>query len=230
VVLESNEWEGKAGVAAEPELEGDVESGLRKSLARSTHLGGATTGSTGARDGGEGGVADVGELGGVTDGSPVALAVLMGHGKLVPDVHPVTVLAINALATNLNLNLGDHLLADVVKPTSIHGGAAGHILVDLGEDNLEVGAVAKITVTGDRAGNTATEVGLARESLLNRLHGKVGVASVRHLPESDLRGSGEEDVLGSVSDKLHKCSSHGCGFCVIYYTKKKIWRILLNKK
>jgi len=120
VVLESNEGEGKAGVAAEPEEEGNVESGLRKSLARSAHLGGATSSGAWARDGGEGGVADVGKLGGVTDHSPVALAVLVGEGDLVPDVHPVTILAVNALATDLNLNLGDHLLADVVKPAGIN--------------------------------------------------------------------------------------------------------------
>jgi hypothetical protein len=35
------------------------------------------------------------------------------------------------------------------------------------------------------------------------------VASVRHLPESDLRGSRKEHVLSTVSDKLHKGSTHG---------------------
>jgi hypothetical protein len=34
------------------------------------------------------------------------------------------------------------------------------------------------------------------------------VASVRHLPESDLWGSSKEHVLGAIGDKLHKSSSH----------------------
>jgi hypothetical protein len=35
---------------------------------------------------------------------------LLGKSELVPDVHPVTVLAVDALATNLNLNRLDKLL------------------------------------------------------------------------------------------------------------------------
>jgi len=51
-------------------------------------------------------------------------------------------------------------------------------LVNLGEGDLEVGAVAEISVTGDGAGHTAAEVSLARECLLDGLHREVGVASV----------------------------------------------------
>jgi len=47
------------------------------------------------------------------------------------------------------------------------------------------------------------------------------VASVRHLPESDLRGSRKEHVLSTVSDKLHKSSTHGTCFG-IYYAEKII--------
>ena len=218
VVLESNEGKGKAGVAVEPELEGHVEGGLRESLAGGAHLGGATGGSARARDSGEGGVADVGKGGGVADHLEVTTLLLGRERKLVPDVEPITVLAVNALATNLNLNLGDDLLTDEVEPTSPDTLATSgvHVLVDLGEHELEVRAVAKITVAADRAGNAATEVGLARESLLNRLHGEVGVAAVRHLPESNFGRSREENVLSTVSDKLHQSSSHGCDF-VIYH-------------
>jgi len=114
VVLESNEGEGKTGVAAEPEKKGNVEGGLREGAAGSTNLVGAT--SAGARSGdiGEGGVGDVGKLSGVTNHLEVSALLLGGHGKLVPDVHPVTVLTVNALATNLNLNLGNHLLTNVI--------------------------------------------------------------------------------------------------------------------
>jgi hypothetical protein len=115
-------------------------------------------------------------------------------------VHPVTILAVNSLAADLNLNLRDELLTGEIQPTSIDTGIARklHALVNLRESNLDISAVSKISVSGDGATNTATEVSLAVESLLNRLHGKVGVASIRHLPVSDFRTSGKEYVLGSV--------------------------------
>ena len=110
VVLESDEGKSKAGVAAEPEKEGNVESGLREGVAGGADLVGATGSGTGASDGGEGGVCDVGKLGGVTDHLEVAAEVLGRHRELVPDVHPVTILTIDALATNLDFNLRDELL------------------------------------------------------------------------------------------------------------------------
>jgi hypothetical protein len=44
------------------------------------------------------------------------------------------------------------------------------------------------------------------------------VAAVGYFPESNLRGSGKEDVLGAVGDKLHKSSTHA--FAVIYLPEK----------
>ena len=114
VVLESNKGEGEAGVAVEPELEGHVEGGLGESLAGGAHLGGATGGGARARDSRERRVADVREGCGVADHLEVTTLLLRGQRKLVPDVEPITVLAVNALATNLNLNLGDDLLTDEV--------------------------------------------------------------------------------------------------------------------
>ena len=114
-------------------------------------------------------------------------------------MHPITVLAINALASDLDLNGRDELLTDVVEPTGI----TGHRLVDLGESHLEVSAVAQISVATDGAGHSATEIGLTREGLLDGFHREVGMASVRHLPESDLRGSSKEDILGAIGDELH---------------------------
>jgi hypothetical protein len=40
------------------------------------------------------------------------------------------------------------------------------------------------------------------------------VAPVRHLPEGDLGGTSEENVLRAVSYKLHKCSAHV--FIIVY--------------
>ena len=223
VVLEGNEGEGKSRVPAEPELEGHVESRLRESVTGGTNLVGGTRG--GARPGntGEGGVRDVGELRGVSNHLEVSTLLLGGEGDLVPDVHPVSVLAIDALTSDLNLNLGDELLTDKVHPAGINGsGSTGsHRLVDLGEGDLEVGAVSKISVTGDRARHAASEVSLSGEGLLDGLHREVGVAPVRHLPEGDLGGTSEENVLRAVSYKLHKCSAH---VFIIVYVKIIIWK------
>jgi hypothetical protein len=119
-------------------------------------------------------------------------------------VHPVTILTVNALTTNLNLNLRNKLLTGEVKPTGIHiTGAALHLLVDLGESNLKVGTVGKVTIARDGASHTTTEIGLTVEGLLDRLHCEVGVATVSHLPESDLRLASQVNVLGAISNKLH---------------------------
>ena len=114
VVLESDQGKSETGVAAEPEKEGNVEGGLRESAAGSANLGGSTSGGARTSDAGESRIGDVGELGGVSDHLEVAALLLGGHGDLVPDVHPITVLAIDALTTDLNLNLGDKLLTDEI--------------------------------------------------------------------------------------------------------------------
>jgi len=114
VVLEGNKGKGKSGIAAEPEKEGNVESCLRECLAGSANLVGATGAGAGTRDISECGVCDVCELGGVTNHLEVSALLLRGQCELVPDVHPVTILAIDALATNLDLNLGDQLLTNEI--------------------------------------------------------------------------------------------------------------------
>jgi hypothetical protein len=166
VVLKSNKGKSKTRVAAVPELKRHVKSGLGKRVARSTHLGGDISTTTGSIDIGEVRVSDVGELSGVTNHLVVTTLLLGGHGKLIPDVHPVTILTVNALTTNLNLDLGNKLLAREIQPT----GMLGLRSVDLGKSNLEICAVSKITITADRAGHTAAEIGLTVESLFNGFH------------------------------------------------------------
>ena len=114
VVLQGDQGKSQTGVAAEPEKEGNVEGCLRESAAGSTHLGGASCRGARALDAGEAGIRDVSELGGVANHLEVSTLLLSRHGELVPDVHPVAVLAIDALATNLHLYLGDKLLADEI--------------------------------------------------------------------------------------------------------------------
>jgi hypothetical protein len=114
VVLESNQRQSQTGVSAKPEEEGDVQGGLRESLAGGANLTGAASGSARAVDVGESGVAQVGQLGGVSNHLVVTSLLLRREGKLIPDVHPVTILAVNSLASNLNLNEGNELLTGVV--------------------------------------------------------------------------------------------------------------------
>jgi len=110
VVLEGDERKRKARVAAVPELERHVESGLREGVARGADL---LRGSGVARtvDSSEAGVGEVGKLGGVANHLVVATLLLLGESELVPDVHPVAILAVDALATNLNLDGLDKLLS-----------------------------------------------------------------------------------------------------------------------
>jgi len=114
VILKGNKRKGKTRVAAEPELEWDVKGSLRKSVARGAYGSWDSLVSTSGVNIGERRVDEVGKLGGLTNHLVVTTLLLSGKGKLVPDVHPVTILAIDALATNLNLNHRDELLTGVV--------------------------------------------------------------------------------------------------------------------
>ena len=109
VILKSDEGKGKTGVAAIPELKRDVKSRLRKGITRSANLA-RGIGITGSVNIVERRIRDEGELSGVTNHLVVTTLLLRSEGELSPDVHPVTILAINALASDLYLNLRDHLL------------------------------------------------------------------------------------------------------------------------
>lgn len=61
----------------------------------------------------------------------------------------------------------------------------------------------QVAVAADRACDTLAEVGSAVERLLNRLHREVGVATVHHLEERDLRVSRQVDILRAIGYKLH---------------------------
>ena len=97
------------------------------------------------------------------------------------------------------------------------GGGGSHLLVDLRESHLEIGAVSKISVPADNALDAATEIGLSVESLLDRLNREVRVPAVRHLPESNLRVTSKVNILSAIGYELHKSSSH----FIIYLLKKK---------
>jgi hypothetical protein len=148
VVLESNEGKCETRVLAEPELERNVESGLGEGIARGANLARSVR-LTRTIDVGEGRVRKVSELGGIANHRVVSLLLSSGHGELVPDVHPVAVVAIDALTTNLNLYLGNELLTWEIQPTGKDTLIIGlfEILSNLRESDLKNGVVGKVAVT-----------------------------------------------------------------------------------
>jgi len=221
VILKGNKWKSQTRVAAEPELEWDVESCFWESIAWGTCVAWGTSCAS-LLNIGETWVGQVSKLCCVSDHLVVASLLLGGGSKLVPDVHPVTVLFINALSTNFNFNVVNEVVSWVVKPA----GEVGIALVNFRKSNLEVCSVGQITVAGNCALNTATEVTASIESLFNRFHSKVGVSAVCYLEKSDLWVACKVDVLSAVSYELHKSSSH-C-YNIAKDKKKKYSDILKN--
>ena len=65
----------------------------------------------------------------------------------------------------------------------------------------------QIAVALDRARDALAEARRAVERVLDGLHREVGVATVDHLEEGDLRVAREVNVLRAISYKLHKATS-----------------------
>jgi hypothetical protein len=124
---------------------------------------------------------------GVTDHLIEGLNCSQILGQLSPDLHPVTVLSVDALSTNLELNGLDHSVTNVVQPTeSTDCSVVGCIELDRWENHLDVGSEHQIGVTVDDGCNALVEVSLAVEGHLNGLHCEVCVTLEQNLPESDL--------------------------------------------
>ena len=201
VVLESNQRESKTGVRAKPELERNVQCGFREGISGRANL----TGSQGVArtiNLRERGISDEGKLGCVTNHLEITTLLLSSHGELIPDVHPVTILAINSLTTNFDLNLSNELLTGEVQPTGINTvsnasseGSNAHELIDLRKSHLQICSISKISVSRDNALDSSSKIGLAVESLLDRFDGKVCVPSVSDLPEGDLRITCKVNIL-----------------------------------
>ena len=128
--------------------------------------------------------------------------------ELIPDVEPLTVVLVNLLATDLNVDVVNHVLADEGHPRE--RGTVRDRRVNRGERDLDVDARDEITVAADRALDTLAEVADAVERLLNRLHREVRVAAVELLEERDLRVRRQVDVLCTIGDELHKTTGCHC--------------------
>jgi hypothetical protein len=110
VVLKGDKGKGQTRVGAEPELKRDIKSCLRESISGGTNLTRSQRVAW-ALNIRERRVSDEGKLGGVTNHLEITAGLFSSQGKLAPDVHPVTILAVDSLTTDFNLNLGDKLLA-----------------------------------------------------------------------------------------------------------------------
>ena len=118
VVLEGDQRERQARVAAEPELERHVERVLRRAGQELTRAVRLTAGAvivavlTALDD-------QVRELGHVANHLRVAGLLARLLRELVPDVEPVTIVLVDALATDLELNVVDEVVTDPVEPAEL---------------------------------------------------------------------------------------------------------------
>ena len=201
VVLESDQGDGQTGVAAEPELERDVESLGGGTCTRSARVGQLSTSARGIQ-GITQTVLHQDEVVGVTDHVVQGLNGTSILGQLGPDLHPVTILTVDTLTTNLELDHLDEAVTDVVQPAEAVQVGRTVDEVHGREHNLHVGAVHQVRITVDDGGDTLVKVGLAVEGNFDGLHGEVSVALVQHLPESDLRVARDIDILSTIAYEL----------------------------
>ncbi len=208
VVLERDQRDGKTRVAAEPELQGNVERTRRRA-----RTGGARVRELRAR---------------ARHIQRIALAVLHQHqvvgvanhlierldrtdvlGQLRPDLHPVAVLAIDALAADLELDRLHDAVTNVVEPTeALDLAVVAGIQLHRRENQLDIRAEHQIRVTVDDRRHALIEVRLAVERHLNGLHREVRVTLEQHLPERDLGVAADVDVLSTIRDELKKTTTH----------------------
>jgi hypothetical protein len=130
-------------------------------------------------------------------------------GELVENVEPVTVLLVNALTADLDL---DGLDKAVANPVSVGVSASKRW-----ERNLDVHTVDEITVARDGARHLLAEVSRTVEGLVDGFAREVRVASVDDLEERNLGVSRKINILRPVCDELKKTATH-----FLYIMRKKI--------
>ena len=202
VVLERDQRQRQTRVAAEPELERDVQGVLGRAaahllrgvgLARRAVIVAALTALH----------QQVGQLRHVAHHLRVARLLARLLRELIPDVQPVAIVLVDTLATDLNLHVLHQVVAHPVQPAELRTRAVRGLERHLGQRRLEVHAVDQVTITLNGARHLLAEARGAVEGVLNGLHGKVGVTAVHHLEKGNLRVTRQVHVLGAVSNKLH---------------------------
>lgn len=183
MVLQRNKGQSKTGVAAPPELQGDVVDGL----------------VLGIIDQLSNSVALANKLGKVQ---------LKSVGQLFPDLHKLTILSIDALATNGNLNLVDDGVSDRVDPVdSVR--AVGTVGFDGGQGEDKVTAADQISIALNAAGKAATKSSLILEGLFHALNSEISVSAIHQLEESNLGSVSQENILDSLGCHLNESLRHG---------------------
>lgn len=184
VVLEGDQGQGETRVAAEPELEGDVQGVHRCARGDNLRRQGLATIAVIVASGAAL-VEQVGEFRDVTNHLGVTSLLARLLGELIPDVQPLSVLLVDALTTDLDLDVVDEVVADPVEPAELGTRAVSRLKLNLGKSGLQVHAVDQITVALDSAGNLLAEVGGAVERVLDGLHREVSVATVHDLKNTE---------------------------------------------
>ena len=110
---------------------------------------------------------------------------------------------VDALATDLELDLLDQVVTHPVEPAELRARAVRRRQRRLRERRLEVHAVDQVTVALDRARDRLAEARGTVERVLDGLHREVRVAAVNHLEKSNLRVTRQVNVLGAISYELH---------------------------
>ena len=118
VVLKGNQGESQTRVAAEPELQRDVQS-VHRGAAGNDFGGEGLTAIAIIVAAGAALVQQVGEFRDVADHLGITSLFTSLLGEFVPDVEPVTILLVNALTTNFDFNVIDEVVTDPVEPTEL---------------------------------------------------------------------------------------------------------------
>ncbi len=140
VVLESDQRESQTRVAAEPELERDVESVFRSAAEEFTRGVRFTASAiivaifTTLYD-------QVGQLRNITNHLGITGLFTRFLGEFVPDVEPVTIVLIDTLTTDLEFNIVDQVVTYPVEPTELSTRTVRSLELNRRESGLEVDAV-----------------------------------------------------------------------------------------
>ena len=72
-------------------------------------------------------------------------------------MEPVAIVLVNALTTDLNLDVADKIVTNPVEPAELGTRAVTNLKLNLGEGRLEVDTVNQVTVALDSAGDLLAE-------------------------------------------------------------------------
>ena len=140
VVLERNERECKTRVAIEPELERNIERVLRRAhelLIRRVGLATSAVVIAVLTTLDE----EVHELGDIANHLGIARLLSRLLRELIPDLEPVAIVLVNALTTDLELDVANEVVANPVEPAELRTRAVRREERNLGKRGLEVDAV-----------------------------------------------------------------------------------------